>query len=147
MLSWQLAATIRHCEERSNPLPSGIDRKIASSPRFSHSNRSGDDPGFGRRDTDLQYVARPPEISNTAPVEKLHSSLASHRINEATSSMSPKRPMGIFESIQSICVWVICSNNGVFTAAGVTQLTRISLPASSLPKDFVSPMTPAFDAE
>ena len=34
----------------------------------------------------------------------------------------------------------------VRTAAGVTQLTRISVFASSLPSDFVSPITAAFDA-
>src|SRR5208337_1645693 len=94
-----------------------------------------------------QYVARPPEMSNTAPVEKLHSSLASHRTSEATSSISPKRPMGIFDSIQSICCGVIWSKIGVLTAAGVTQLTRISVAASSLPSDLVRPITPALEAE
>ena len=55
--------------------------------------------------------------------------------------------MGIFDSMKSICDWLICSNSGVRTAAGVTQLTRISLLASSLPSDLVSPITAAFDAE
>ena len=55
--------------------------------------------------------------------------------------------MGIFDSIQSICCCVIWSNSGVFTAAGVTQFTRISVAASSLPSDLVRPMTPALEAE
>src|ERR1700722_12324177 len=86
-------------------------------------------------------------MSNTPPVENEHSSLASHSTSEATSSISPNRPIGIFDSIQSICCWVICENSGVFTAAGVTQFTRIPVSANSLPNDLVRPMTPAFDAE
>ncbi len=35
----------------------------------------------------------------------------------------------------------------VRAAAGVTQLTRMPVPASSLPRDFVNPITPAFAAE
>ena len=54
-----------------------------------------------------QYVARPPETSNTAPVEKLHSSLASQQTSDVISSMPPNRPMGILDSIQSICCCVI----------------------------------------
>ena len=86
-------------------------------------------------------------MSNTPPVEKLHSSLASQHTSEAISSISPKRPSGIFDSIQSICSCVIWSKIGVRTAAGVTQLTRMLVFASSLPSDLVRPMTPAFEAE
>jgi len=35
----------------------------------------------------------------------------------------------------------------VRAAAGVTQLTAMSRPASSLPRELVIPITPAFDAE
>jgi hypothetical protein len=46
-----------------------------------------------------QYVDRPPEISNTAPVEKEHSSLLNQQISAAISAGSTKRPMGIFDSM------------------------------------------------
>src|SRR5258706_4255616 len=46
-----------------------------------------------------------------------------------------------------MCCLVIWSKIAVFAAAGVTQLTRTPLCASSLPSDFVSEMTPAFEAE
>ena len=80
-------------------------------------------------------------------MEKLHSSLASQQTSEAISSISPNRPSGIFDSMKSMCSCVICANSGVRTAAGVTQLTRMLVFASSLPSDLVSPMTPAFEAE
>src|SRR3984957_5700354 len=86
-------------------------------------------------------------MSNTPPVENEHSSLASHKTKEATSSISPNRPIGIFDSIQSICCCVIWENSGVLTAAGVTQFTFISVVAGSLPSDLVRPMTPALEAE
>ena len=46
-----------------------------------------------------QYVARPPETSNTAPVENDASRLANQHTKDATSSTSPNRPIGIFDSI------------------------------------------------
>ena len=46
-----------------------------------------------------QYVARPPLISKTAPVEKEHSSEDSQQIRAATSSSSRKRPIGIRASM------------------------------------------------
>ena len=42
-----------------------------------------------------QYVARPPERSNTAPVVKLHSGPAIHATIAAISSICRKRPMGM----------------------------------------------------
>src|SRR5512137_1715562 len=93
-----------------------------------------------------QYVARPPERSNTAPVENEHSSLASQQTIAAISSTPPKRPSGIFDSMKSMCCCEIWSKIAVRTAAGVTQLTRMPVFASSLPNDLVSPITPAFDA-
>ena len=80
------------------------------------------------------------------PVENEHSSVHSHATIAAISSTVPKRPMGIFESMKSMCCWVICANMPVFTAAGVTQFTRIPVFASSLPSDLVSEMTPALEA-
>ncbi len=58
----------------------------------------------------------------------------------------PKRPIGIFDSMKSMCCCVIWSKIAVRTAAGVTQLTRMPVFASSLPSDLVSPITAAFDA-
>ncbi len=46
-----------------------------------------------------------------------------------------------------MCCCVIWSKIAVRTAAGVMQFTRISDFASSLPRDFVSPITPALEAE
>ena len=46
-------------------------------------------------DSPYQYVARPPERSNTAPVEKLHSSEARNATSVATSSGWPIRFIGI----------------------------------------------------
>ena len=88
-----------------------------------------------------QYVARPPDRSNTAPVENEHSSLASQQTSAAISSTVPKRPIGIFDSMKSMCCCDIWSKIAVRTAAGVTQLTRMPVFASSLPSDFVSPIT------
>ena len=46
-----------------------------------------------------QYTERPPLMSNTAPVENEFSSVASHVTSEASSSISRKRPRGIFDSM------------------------------------------------
>jgi hypothetical protein len=46
-----------------------------------------------------QYVARPPEMSKTPPVEKERSPLLSHATRAATSGTVPNRFMGIFDSI------------------------------------------------
>src|SRR5450756_235409 len=74
----------------------------------------------------LQYVARPPEMSNTAPVENAQSSDASHATIAASSSTRTKRPFGIFDSMKSMCCCVIWSKIAVLAAAGVTALTAIS---------------------
>jgi hypothetical protein len=50
-------------------------------------------------DTKRQYVARPPDRSNTEPVLNAQSSDDSHKISEAASSGNRKRFMGIFESM------------------------------------------------
>ena len=46
-----------------------------------------------------QYVARPPEMSNTAPVENEHSAEASQQTSAAISSTWPSRPIGIFDTM------------------------------------------------
>ena len=46
---------------------------------------------------------RPPEMSNTAPVEKAQSSEASQATIAASSSTRTKRPFGIFDSMKSMC--------------------------------------------
>jgi hypothetical protein len=48
-----------------------------------------------------QNVVRPPDVSNVAPVVKLHSSLAMKQIMAALSSTLPSRPMGILERMYS----------------------------------------------
>ena len=47
----------------------------------------------------LQYVERPPVMSNTAPVEKLHSALDSQAAIAAISCTSTKRAIGILLSM------------------------------------------------
>src|SRR6218665_909805 len=87
-----------------------------------------------------QYVARPPDASNTPAVVKEHSSLASQAITAAISSTVPKRPIGIFESMKSMCCCDIWSKIAVRTAAGVIALTVMLDCASSLPSDLVKPI-------
>ncbi len=53
---------------------------------------------------------------STAPVLNEASALASQQTRDATSLMPPKRPMGIFDSMKSICCCVIWSKIAVFTA-------------------------------
>ena len=48
--------------------------------------------------------------------------------------------------MKSMCCCVMVANIAVFAAAGATALTRMPLPASSLPSDLVSAITPALDA-
>ena len=79
-----------------------------------------------------QYVARPPEMSNTPPVENEQSSEQSQATMAAISCGRPKRPSGIFDFIMSMWAWVIWAKMRVSTAAGVTQFTSTPLPASSL---------------
>ena len=55
--------------------------------------------------------------------------------------MAPKRPIGILDSMKSMCCCDIWSKIAVRTAAGVTQFTEISVFASSLASDLVNPVT------
>ena len=80
-------------------------------------------------------------------MEKEQSSLASQVTMAAISSTLPKRFIGIFDSMNSMCCGVIWSKIAVLTAAGVMQLTRMPVRASSLPSDLVRPMTAALEAE
>src|SRR5262249_20677249 len=113
-------------------------------------NPSGGDrnkaPGGGFAQPGGQYVARPPERSKTAPVLKEHSREHSQATRAAASSFCPKRPIGIRESIYWMCPGAICRKMSVSMTAGVTQLHTTPVLASSLPKDLVKPITPAFAA-
>src|SRR6266571_3058932 len=51
----------------------------------------------------IQYVARPPDRSNTAPVLNEHSSEQSHAIIAAASPTSRKRAIGILLSMKPMC--------------------------------------------
>ena len=73
-----------------------------------------------------QYVARPPEMSNTAPVVKELSADAHQAASAAISSTLTKRARGIFDSMKSMCSCVIWSKIAVFAAAGVMQFTAMS---------------------
>ena len=85
-------------------------------------------------------------MSNTAPVEKEQSLDESQLTNAATSSAEPIRAKGILEIIYSLWAFVICPRIGVSITAGVTQLHKTPVFTNSLPKDFVSAITPAFAA-
>src|SRR5678815_2637717 len=86
-------------------------------------------------------------MSNTPPVENEQSSLASQHTSAATSSTWTKRFIGIFDSMYWMWLSVIWSKIAVLAAAGVTQFTSTPVCASSLPRLFVSEMTPALEAE
>src|SRR5262249_25237583 len=102
---------------------------------------------FGQASGVSQYVARPPEMSNTAPVVNEQSAEAQKAASAAISSTSTNRPRGIFDSMKSMCSWVIWSKIAVLAAAGVMAFTAMSLSASSLPSDLVSAISAAFEAE
>ena len=91
-------------------------------------------------------MARPPETSKTPPVLKEHSSEINQAMRFAISSTVPNLPIGILDSMKSICSWLIWSKISVLTAAGVIQLTVIGVCASSFPSDFVKPIAPALAA-
>src|SRR5262249_34335768 len=114
-------------------------------PGDGRSHRTG--PTYGLFSaTVCQYTDLPPEMSNTDPVAKEFSSEESHVTIEASSLISRKRPRGIFESMNLWNSGVIWSKMRVLAAAGVTTLTAMLWPASSLPSDFEIAMTAAFDA-
>src|SRR5436305_4462232 len=60
-----------------------------------------------------QYVARPPEMSKQAPVEKVMSSLASQQMSEATSSGCPTRASGMRAVMYEMCSSEIWPRIGV----------------------------------
>ena len=75
------------------------------------------------------------------------SSLASQQMSAATSPGSPTRPSGMREVMYETCSSEIWSRIGVSMTAGATELTRMPVPATSLPIAFVIAITPAFDDE
>src|SRR5207248_1576882 len=94
-----------------------------------------------------QYVALPPEMSNTKPVQKLHSFETIHALMAATSSTVPRRFIGIFAVIYANCFGSVLSFMAVFITAGARPLMVMPVSAYSLPIPFIIPITPAFDAE
>jgi predicted transcriptional regulator len=72
---------------------SGLKLRLGKSPRVAAVGRSN------RALPTPQYVARPPEMSNTAPVVKAQSCEAQKATRSAISSTLTKRPRGIFESM------------------------------------------------
>ena len=86
-------------------------------------------------------------MSNTAPVVKEFSAEAHQAASAAISSIFTNRARGILESMKSMCSLVIWSKIAVLAAAGVMQFTAMSWPASSLPSDLVSAITPALETE
>ena len=65
----------------------------------------------------------------------------------ATSSGVPSRPSGMRVKSFSFCSGVITSVMAVSMKPGATAFTRTPRGASSLADVFVSPITPAFEAE
>jgi hypothetical protein len=68
------------------------------------------------------------------------------RTAPATSSGSPSRPSGVFESIACCASSGSTSVNRVFTYPGATTFERTPRLPSSRASDFVKPMMPAFEA-
>jgi hypothetical protein len=80
-----------------------------------------------------QYVARPPERSNTAPALNVHESEQSHSTSSATSLAVPSRLKVVRDTMAAIASgenWRIIS---VSQAAGATALTRMSVSAVPYP--------------
>ena len=75
------------------------------------------------------------------------SSDASQQTIDAISSTVPKRFIGILDFMKAMNSLVICSKIGLSTAAGATAFTVTPAVASSLPSDFVRPITAALDEE
>ena len=84
-------------------------------------------------------------MSNTAAVEKEFSAEDNQQTIDVSSSNSRNLALGTFESILWTCSFDIWSRILVLAPAGVTALTAMFLSASSLPRDFVSAITPALD--
>ena len=83
-------------------------------------------------------------MSKTAAVEKVFSSEESQQTNDVNSSTSKNLPLGTIDNILWTCSLVIWSKIRVLAPAGVTAFTAIFLSASSLPRDFVNPIAPAY---
>src|SRR5262249_19164094 len=97
--------------------------------------------------TQFYYVARPPDISNTAPVLNEHSFDASQATSEAISCTGAVQPIGTSFRMDFTTSGVNFRSCSVSTTVGVTQLTKTPPVASSLPSDLVRPITPALAAE
>jgi len=95
----------------------------------------------------IQYVARPPLASYTAPVEKLTADDDSQEISSAISSAFPIRAIGVKDCERARMAGSVPAFIGLSTAAGAIALTSTPVVATSLPSDFVSATTAALDAE
>src|SRR5436305_1086123 len=92
------------------------------------------------------HIPSPPSTSSTSPVMNEASSEQRKRTARATSSGSPSRPSGVFESIAPRASSGSTSVRRVFTYPGATTFARTLRLPSSRASDFVKPMIPAFDA-
>ena len=95
------ARSLRFLDTKPGVKHSGVSKSISSAPGLCISAAL---PDIGDSCSALaQYVALPPDASNTAPVAKLHSSEHSQAISAATSSTLPTRPIGMRETMYSSC--------------------------------------------
>src|SRR5213595_2292301 len=93
------------------------------------------------------HIPRPPSTRSTSPVMNEASSEQRKRTAPATSSGSPKRWRGVFDSISSRMSSEIARVSRVSTYPGATTFARTPRGASSRASAFVKPMIPALDAE
>src|SRR6202030_28798 len=94
-----------------------------------------------------QYLARPPDMSNTAPVLKRLASVHSHATSCATSLAWPS----LFTGLSAIMALTASAPRlrimSVSIGPGATQLTKMLRPAVSRLSALVNAMTPALAAE
>ena len=94
-----------------------------------------------------QYRARPPDMSNTAPVLNELAAEQSHNTIPATSATIPRRFSGLAVTMVFTTSGPNLRMSSVSIGPGATQFTRISVSQTSRDRAFVNAITPALAAE
>ncbi len=94
-----------------------------------------------------QYRARPPDMSNTAPVLNELAAEQSHKTIPATSATLPRRFSGLAVTMVFTTSGPNLRMSSVSIGPGATQFTRMSVSQTSRDRAFVNAITPALAAE
>jgi hypothetical protein len=95
----------------------------------------------------IQYRARPPDMSNTAPVLNEQAAEQSHKTIPATSATLPRRFSGLAITMVFTTSGPNLRMSSVSIGPGATQFTRIPVSQTSRDRAFVNAITPALAAE